>query len=76
MGGTYRLMGEMRNAYRILDGKPEGKRSLARLWRRREGNIKTDIREIWTERVDLIHVTRRGDLRRALANTVMKLHVP
>jgi hypothetical protein len=39
-------MGEKRNAYRILVGKPEGKRSLGRPRRRRVGNIKIDLREI------------------------------
>jgi hypothetical protein len=36
-------MGKKRNAYRILAGKPEGKRSLGRRW---EDNIKMDLREI------------------------------
>jgi hypothetical protein len=39
-------MGEKRNAYRILVGKPEGKGPLERPRRRWEDNIKTDLREI------------------------------
>jgi hypothetical protein len=39
-------MGEMRNAYRILVGKPEGKRSHGRPRRRWVDNIKIDLREI------------------------------
>jgi hypothetical protein len=39
-------MGEKRNAYRILVGKPERKRSLGRPRRRRVDNIKIDLREI------------------------------
>jgi hypothetical protein len=39
-------MGETRNAYRILVGKPEGKRPLGRLRRRWVYNIKIDLREI------------------------------
>jgi hypothetical protein len=37
-------MGEKRNAYRILFGKPEEKRSLGRFRCRREDNIKMDLR--------------------------------
>jgi hypothetical protein len=42
-------MGETRNEYRILVGKPEGKRPLGRPRRRWVDNIKTDLRErlIW-----------------------------
>jgi hypothetical protein len=39
-------MGEMRNAYRILVGEPEGKRPLGRPRRRWVDNIKMDLREI------------------------------
>jgi hypothetical protein len=38
--------GEMRNAYRILVGKPEGKRLLGRPRRKWKDNIKMDVREI------------------------------
>jgi hypothetical protein len=40
-------MGETRNAYRILVGKPEGKRPLGRPGRRWVDNIKMDLREVW-----------------------------
>jgi hypothetical protein len=43
--GHAACMGDKRNAYRILMGKPEGKRSLGRPRRRREDNIKMDLRE-------------------------------
>jgi hypothetical protein len=45
-------MGEKRNAYRILVGKPEGKRSLGRSRRRWLENIKMDLRERERERQD------------------------
>jgi hypothetical protein len=38
--------GKMRNGYKILAGKPEGKRQLGRLWRRRENNVEMPLREI------------------------------
>jgi hypothetical protein len=39
-------MGEMRNAYKILVGKPEGKRPLGKTRHRQEDNIRIDIRGI------------------------------
>jgi hypothetical protein len=44
--GAVAYMGEKRNAYRILVGKPEGKRLTGKSRRRWEDNIKMDIREI------------------------------
>jgi hypothetical protein len=59
-------MGEVRGAYNILVGKPEGRRPLGRPRSRWEDNIKTDLREIKFGDVDW----------RALVNTVMNLRVP
>jgi hypothetical protein len=43
-------MGEDRKVYKVLVGKPEGKRPLGRPRRRRENGIRTDLREIgWGE---------------------------
>jgi hypothetical protein len=39
-------MGERRGAYRVLEGKPEGRRPLERFRRRWEDNIKMDLREV------------------------------
>jgi hypothetical protein len=45
MGGACSTNGEKRNAYRILVGKPEGKKPLGRPRRRLGDNIKMDLRE-------------------------------
>jgi hypothetical protein len=55
-------MGETRNAYRILVGKPEGKRPLGRSKRRWVDNIKIDLREIYKE-VRKEVVVQRGQIR-------------
>jgi hypothetical protein len=46
----------MINAYNILVGKPEGKRPLGRRKHRWENNIRMDLREIWWEFEDWIHL--------------------
>jgi hypothetical protein len=69
-------MGNKRNAYRILVGKPEGKRPLARPIRRRVGNIKMELRVIGLGGMDWIDLAQDRDQWRALVNTVMNLRVP
>jgi hypothetical protein len=64
-----------RNAYRILVGKPKGKRPLGRPRCRWVDNIKMDLREIWDGR-DWIELAQDRDQWRALVNTVMNLRVP
>jgi hypothetical protein len=66
-------MGENRNAYRILVGKPEGKRQLVRPRRRWKDNIKVDLREIGWGGTDWIDLALVRDQWRALVNTVMNL---
>jgi hypothetical protein len=51
-------MTEMRNAHKILVGKPEGKRPLGKPRRRWEGNIRMDLRELWQESVNWILPTQ------------------
>jgi hypothetical protein len=69
-------MGEVRCAYNILVGMPEGRRPLGRLRRRWEDNIKMDLMEIGFGDVDRIHWAQDRDGWRALVNTVMNLRVP
>jgi hypothetical protein len=69
-------MGEVRGAYNILVGRPEGGRPLGRHRSRWEDNIKMDLREIGFGDVDWIHLAQDRDRCRALVNTVMNLRVP
>jgi hypothetical protein len=65
----------MRNVYNIFVGKPEVKRSLGRPRRRWEDNIRMDLREIWWEGVDVMHLAQDNDQWRAVVNTVISLWV-
>jgi hypothetical protein len=69
-------MGEKRKAYRILVGKPEGKRPLGRPRRRWVDNNKMDLREIGWDGVDWIDMAQDRDQWRALVNTVLNLRAP
>jgi hypothetical protein len=68
--GYVARMGETRNAYRILVGKPEGKKPLGRPRRRCVDNIKMDLEEIGWDGVDWIELAQDRDQWRALGNTV------
>ena len=69
-------MGERRDVYRVLMGKPEGKRPLGRPRRRWEDNIKTDIQEVGCGVLDWIPLAQDKDRWQALVNAVMNLRVP
>ena len=69
-------MGKRRGVYRVLVGKPPGKRPLGRPRRRWEDNIKIDLLEVECEGMDWINVAQDRDRWRALVNTVMNLRVP
>jgi hypothetical protein len=74
--GHVARMGETRNRYRILVGKPEGKRPLGRSRRRWVDNIKIDLRQTGWDDMDLIDLAQDRDQWRTLVNTVMNLRVP
>jgi hypothetical protein len=69
-------MSEMRNAYKVLVGKTEGKIPLCRTRRRWQDDIRMGLRKIGWENVDWIHLARDRDMWRALVNTIIKLWVP
>jgi hypothetical protein len=75
LAGHVARMGETRNAYRILVGKPEGKRPLGRPRRRWVDNIKTDLREIGWDGMDWNELAQDRDQWRALVNMVMNFWV-
>jgi hypothetical protein len=74
--GHVARMGEKRGAYRILVGRPEGRRQLGRPMRRWENNIKMDIQDVGWGRMNWIEVVQDRDRWRALENAVMNVRVP
>jgi hypothetical protein len=76
LAGHVARMGEKRNVYRLLVGKPEGKRPIGRPRRRWIDNIKMDLLEIELNVVDWIGLAQDRYRRRALVNAVMNLWVP
>ena len=69
-------MGEGRGVYRVLVGKPEGRRPLGRPRRRWEDNIRMDLREVGCGCVDWMELAQDRDRWRALVSAVMNLRVP
>ena len=62
--------------YRVLVGKPEGKRPLGRPRRRWVDNVKIDLREVGGGCGDWMELAQDRDRWQALVSTVMKLRVP
>jgi hypothetical protein len=71
-----RLMGEGRVVYRVLVGRPEGKRPLGGLRHRWEDNIKLDLWEIGIDGANWIQLAQDRVQWRVFVNTVMNLQVP
>ena len=74
--GHVALMGERRGVYRVLMGKPKGKRPLGSPRRRWENNIKMDLQVVGYGGIDWIELAQDKDKWWALVNAVMKLRVP
>jgi hypothetical protein len=74
--GHVARMGEKRNVYRLLVGKPAGIRPLGRPRRRWIDNIKMDHLEIGVSVVDWIGLAQDRYRWRALVNSVMNLRIP
>ena len=74
--GNVGCMGEKRGVYRVLVGKPEGRRPLGRPRRRWVDNISTDLQEVGRENMDWIGLAQDRDRWRMLVIAVMNLRVP
>jgi len=69
-------MGEKRGVYRVLVGKPEGRRPLGRPRRRWEDNIEMDHQEVGCGDMDWIGLAQDIDTWRAFVTAVVNLWVP
>jgi len=73
--GHVACMGEDMGVYRVLVGKPEGKRPLGRPRRRRVDNIRMDLQEVGCGFMDWIGLAQYRDRWRTLVSTVMNVRV-
>jgi hypothetical protein len=69
-------MGEGRGVYRVLVGKPEGRRPLGRPRHRWKDNIRMDLREVGCGCVDWTELAQDRDRWREFVSVVMNLQVP
>jgi hypothetical protein len=69
-------MGKGRGVYRVLVGRPEGKRKLRRPRRRREDNIKVDLRDVGIDGENWVRLAQDRVQWRAFVKMVMNLRVP
>jgi hypothetical protein len=76
MGGPFSTNGEKKKSYRLLVGKPEGRRSQGRPRRRWVDNIRMDLAEVGWGNVDWIGLAKDMNRWRALVNSVLNLRVP
>ena len=76
MGGHVTRMGERRGVYRVLVGRPEGKRKHGRPRRRWKDNIKMDLQEVGCGGMDWIEMAQDRERWPALVNEVTNFRVP
>jgi hypothetical protein len=76
LAGHVARMGEKRNAYKLLVGKPEGRRPLERPRRRWLDNIRMDLVKVGWGDVEWIVLAQDKDRWRALVNSILNLPVP
>jgi len=69
-------MGKKRGLYRVLVGKPEGKRPFGRARRRGKDNIKMDLQEVGCADKDWIELAQDRERCRTLVNAVKKFQIP
>jgi len=74
--GHVARVGERRGVYRVLMGKPDGKRPFGRPRRRWEDNIEMDLQKVGCGGVDWINLSQDRDRWPALVNAVMNFRVP
>ena len=74
--GHVARMGEERGVYRVLVGKPVGRRPLVRPRRRWEDNIRMDLQEVGCVYMDWTGLAQDRDRWRTLVSAVMNLRVP
>jgi hypothetical protein len=75
MGRACGAYGEDRSVYKVLVGKPEGKRPLGRPRRRWEDDIKMNFQEVGGSRGDWMELAQDRDRWRALVGTVRNFRV-
>jgi len=74
--GHVARMGEERGVYRVLVGKPQGRRPLGKPRRRWVDDIRMDLQEVGRGYVDWIGLAQDRDKRRTLVSAVMNFRVP
>ena len=74
--GQLAHMGERRGVYRVLVGKPKGKRPLGRLRQRWEDNIEMNLQEVGFGGTGWIELAQERDRWWALVNAIMNLQAP